>query len=482
MSDSLTKEAVSSGLFRERTDERSGRKYYVNVRTRKSAWKITAEILQQAQRESGGGGGGASSAAETAEQRRKAQRDERLEQSRKRAELEAQLRASVANLERQKSELESELARLEGPVEAEVEALERMRRELMDSRMSLMHVEKGVMQRRKDQHGLLQTIQSKIASLEAVANNERSHRDAVESRYNQLVEEGMQLSADVQKERVAYDSLKTQVEASEGKIKQIEFDVERLALQLSTKKQELQNAETNLKNACKEQLQIEEEVHALEGEINEINTNLTKRVSFAQRSMNDQKNGGSQKILFGLVAEVETKKKTLAHLTRSGHRKDDVVRMQEQNTVLRHLIAVFDRDKKRLKSLDAFVKAELSQLHTWTMTNKAEALEVHAELQNLRAAVKRHASIVSSGGGGGDQSSSAVGGGVAATTMGTAVSAPLATPQSGLADAVARVKFTPSAAANTQQLPSSINTHSIASAAGHPQSSLSPVVHISSEW
>ena len=387
MSDEVViKEALSSGLFREKKDERTGRKYFVNVRTRKSTWKITAALLQQARE--AGGGASAATAGESAEQRRTAQRDERLEQSRKRAELEAQLRAGVSNLERQKAELESELSRLEGPVEAEVEALEVMRRELSDSKVSLMHVEKEVMQRRKDQHGTLQAIQSKIASLEAVSSNERTHRDAVELRYNQLVEEGMQLRADVQKERLAYDTLKIQVETSEGKIKQAEFDVERLGMQLVAKKGELQKVERALEDTCKEQLKVEEDVRSLEANIAEMTKHLKKRTSYAQRAAEDQRRGGSQKVLFNLVSEVEEKKKVLSQLNRSGQRKDDVVRMQEQNAVLRHLIVSFNRDRKRLEHLDEFLKAELSQVHTWTLANKAEALKVHAELQALRSSVK----------------------------------------------------------------------------------------------
>ena len=401
----LVKEALATGIFVERTEPTKGRKYYVNRRTKESVWQLTRAIVDKAKAAAAGGGaagGGGAAAAQAAaiEEKRAVVRDERMEQTRRRAEIEAQLRASVSALERQKYELESELAGVEGPVEGEIEELEVLRRELADSRSSLITVERDVLQQRKRRHGELQDILTKVAAMQSLAESEKRHREAVEERHSSLTEEGLGLKADIGKERAALEGLRESLEASERRIIEAEGKLQRQRDLISLKEEEIGRAEAELRELCAAKARVDDDVGKMRAEIEAMAQRAAARGdSFAQQNKKaaaavDNETNASQKLLFHLVTECETKKRTLAQLKRSGDKRDETARGAEQNARLARLIDGFTSDKGRLEALDRFLRHQLSQANGWLLDAKAECLALTEEVAVMEAADAREAEEV----------------------------------------------------------------------------------------
>eukprot|EP00758_Cryptobia_borreli_P004697 Tbor_TRINITY_DN4528_c0_g1::TRINITY_DN4528_c0_g1_i1::g.15885::m.15885 len=376
MPDDIVAAALASGLFKKKEDPKSKRVYYVNTKTKKSTWKLTPEIVQAA---SGAPGVAVSSKESDA---MAAKQQEMLELRRKRLDLEAQMRAAVALREKQKLDLELELVRLEGPTEAETEELEEMRKELSELKVTQINIEKEQVQKMRSKQSELQKLLSKIVTLEAVTQNEKNHREAVQRRHDQLVEEGTQLKSDIEKERNACDVLRASVEAAKQKVKDTEALLEKQAAQIAIREEELQSAIIAVRKAGETKQEIIDDIAKMEREIVSMNNRLDKRVSYAQHSLDQMKNGSQYK-LEEEIREVEAKKKRLIQLQRVEQRMDEIDQKHEQNTNLRQIIARYTRDKERLEEIDRFLQHRLAQARRWVMDGKAESLRLFDDLQRL---------------------------------------------------------------------------------------------------
>lgn len=379
---STVEEALASGTWKERVQPGTGRKYYVHVLTKKSVWNLEAHLKK--------GGGVADDGVQQPSP--KSVRDERHEKMRKRAEAEAQLRATIASLEAQKVELEAEVARLQGPVEAETAAVLALRQELSDAGFSLQAVEQEVMEKRRQRTAELRDIQTRVAALQSVAESERKHREAVEHRHGQLVAESLDLKADITKEQVTADALRQSVRAAELKLDEATAELARQRAEIAGKEQEVAAAERDLAAVTKRKAFVASEVERLKLQIAEVRHEIGRSSADSGTSSSVGIKGSrtaaaskgaaadSLDLLKDLALRYETKRKALNDLVKLEEEEGDVTACHHSNNKLRRLIDDATKDRDALEKLLRILNGEVQHAST-------TIAEYRGRLQELREQV-----------------------------------------------------------------------------------------------
>ena len=238
--------ALASGLWREKTDATSGRKYYVNTKTKKSTWNLAKHLASAASKKTPGGGGG------DGEMKTEASlRAERHELARQRAEEETRFAAQIMQLEQSKVELEAEVARLRAPVEAEAAKLAELRQIIADKRYSIDAVHREALQRRKARDLELRAIMSNVTNLQSVVDSDQAFKESVDARHRQLLVESMELSNDLEKERAAAEALQTAVREAERSLETASVQLKNQESEIARKQELVAMAEADLEEVAR---------------------------------------------------------------------------------------------------------------------------------------------------------------------------------------------------------------------------------------
>jgi chromosome segregation ATPase len=358
-------EALASGLWREKVDAKTGRKYYVNTRTKQSVWSLIAELDKQA-----------AVTSQTAPLTRNL-REERQEKLKKKAEQANELKISVATLEQKKVEMEAELARLRAPVEAETKQLEELRAQVNDMKFSLRVVENESSEKRKAREAELRTAQAKVEALKTQVDAEKQHKHSVEMRRMQLNAEALDLKQDLHKEQVNTEALKATLRAAERKQEEAKAELSRLDTEIAAEEELVRLAQDDLEALAKQKNEIIKKIQEATAQKNE----LSERVALVKnndksRSLEQQGNN----LLNQLVVKYETKKRQLKLLSQSQDAEGEARRLEQSNGKLRTLLAAANRDKETLMALADCLEKETNRIKDLTAFYQSEMEK--ARLQN----------------------------------------------------------------------------------------------------
>ena len=429
MTEKLVADALASGEWKEKVDaNRGNRKYYVNTKTKKSVWDLAKEL------QNGAGASGQEKAAKKEPVKEESHldqlREDRLQKARKRAEAEAQINLAIANLERQKVDLETEIARLQGPLEQEAAAIALLKREVDDARGSMQTVAKDTMQRRRERNAELHEIRARVQKIETTKENELQHIAAVKERHNRLQNEASELRQDLLKEQATAENLRTAVRESQKRLDAADAELTQMKSQIGQKEQLVFEAEQEVISICKKRAETEANVEKMQQEVAVLRARLQKRQraqslfgtpSTAQpqgtanpraaaaggAATHPSVNGGgaaaggtsiaaasasqtSTEILAVLSQRVQSKKRILQQLAKSAERELDVATIQHQNMRLSHLAGDAKRDAEALQRISAMLKHETQRTVQLTTEYKAKCLDLKGKVDELHRAAQLH--------------------------------------------------------------------------------------------
>jgi chromosome segregation ATPase len=391
MAEKLVADALASGEWKEKVDvNRGNRKYYVNTKTKKSVWDLAKEL-------SGAAGGTQEKPVAKEKPKEESQldhlREDRLQKARRRAEAEAQINVAISNLERQKVDLETEIARLQGPLEQEAATIAQLKREVEDARGSMQTVAKDTMQRRRERNAELQQIRARVQKIESTKENELQHLAAVKERHLRLQAEAHELRQDLLKEQSTAESLRSAVRESQLKLQGAEAELNHMKTQIQLKEQAVMEAEQEVVSICKKRAEAEAHTEQLQREMSDLRARLVKK----QKAMSLfgvpsspmlQAAGGaaattSMEVLAVLAQRVQSKKRALHDLSKSADREFDVSALQHQNARLMHLVNDAKRDAEVLQRMAAVLSHESKRTALVMTDYKAKCLELKAKIGSL---------------------------------------------------------------------------------------------------
>jgi hypothetical protein len=141
--------AIASGEWKEKTDSRTQRRYFVHPVTRTTTWNLEKHL----------------SSIKEIPASHLDSRQVRIANAQSRISKEERLRESVAALERHKVDLEAEVARLKAPSETEAAALLELKRNVADSVFSMENSERHIEGQRMARRHELFTLRSSHTSV-----------------------------------------------------------------------------------------------------------------------------------------------------------------------------------------------------------------------------------------------------------------------------------------------------------------------------
>lgn len=379
-------EALASGIWKERVAP-SGKKYYVNAKTKKSVWQTQfAKELEADEASKSKDIASPSSPAAGSTVLSKELREERLEKARRRQEEESQLNISIAQLERQKIKLENELSILQGPIEAEAAAIEDLKKQLSDQKQSVDTVAKEVAVRRKEKLAELQAMLAKVQKMESAKENEAAHQEAMRKRHAQLVSETQELQSDLLREQATAEALKQATRAAELKLGQANEELRILQGELERKRGILRGLDADVVLASKKKAEADQRLADLEKTAAELEKRVEKRrqLTYAQKELEKKRSGASDEMsmLIALMNKVEQRRRQLKELKQKAEVQENVLSLQTQNAKLKQLTADAARDKEQLGHLCKMLEQQ-TQLGTQLLAEyKARTIDLRHEVNS----------------------------------------------------------------------------------------------------
>lgn len=405
----LVADALASGEWKEKVDaNRGNRKYYVNSKTKKSVWDLAKEFAANPPAAAQDKAGAKDKSANDGASQLDLLREDRLQKARRRAEAEAQINMAIANQERQKVDLELEIARLQGPLDQEAALVAQLKREVDDARGSMQTVAKDTMQRRREKNAELQQIRARVQKIESTKENELQHLEAVKERHARLQAEASELRQDLLKEQTTADGLRSAVRDSHVKHKAAEADLAHMKAQIQVKEQAVVEAEQEVVSICKKRAEAEANTERLQREMSDLRARLQKKqkalslfgiqtttaAAGLQPPAAARNSGGtspavttaqtSTEVLGVLAERVQSKRRTLHNLTKSSERDLDVSAVQHQNTRLMHLVNDAKRDADVMQRMAAVLSHETKRTGQVLTEYKAKCIELKVKLDQLQ--------------------------------------------------------------------------------------------------
>ena len=363
----LVEAALVSGTWKQKTDGK-GRTFFGNVTTKKSLWKDDFVSFLRAEAAERG------STLENA-------RMERHAKARKRGEEEARLRASIADLERQKAMLEEEVNRLEGPLASGTAVVDELRKKVADAKGVVQVAQTEQLQKRQEKEGELHVWLAKVQALKSIQENEKRHRNAVKERFDQLQVEIQELQKDLLKETNSARSIQDSMVNAQRELEKVQAASLGQQKEVEMKRQQVRSAEEDLEDACKIKVAFQQRVDLLKKE-NEDMENRMKQKSFAQGSIeaNGKKVLQQTDALQRLVQKFEKTKKEVETAKKKSLQLQSAVQLQDQNEQLRHLLNSAKKDKVVLIEVLKRLNKHTVLAHSWTVAHKAHCEQLQADL------------------------------------------------------------------------------------------------------
>jgi chromosome segregation ATPase len=366
--------ALASGVWREKMDRQSGKKYYVNTKTKKSTWNL-AKLLAK------GTEGGGPVKTNSARKSDAMLREERHERARQRVEAETVLANQISQLEQSKVELEAEVARLKAPVEAEQAKLAELRQLVADKRFTIDAVHREALQRRQARDAELRSIMHNVTNLQSVVDSDTAFKESVDARHRQLLVESMELSSDLDKERSAAEALQLAVREAE---RSFEIASEKLKAQeadIRRKEELVELAEADLEHVARRVRTAETEISELEQEKKRLVGKAVKANRIAAVAAEHSKAGDAS--VAQLTEQYQAKVRTLETLSQLERREDDALALDHGNGKLRALIQTAQRDANTLERLAQMLDAETKRVLDVVSIARADCSKVAKSLAEV---------------------------------------------------------------------------------------------------
>jgi hypothetical protein len=372
--------ALQAGLWKEKADPRTGRKYYVNTRTKKATWDLAKELTKKGASSSSIA---AAVAAMPATSKTEAElRAERQSRARQRIEAESVLANQVAQLEQTKVELEADVARLKVPVEAEAAKLAELRQLVADKRFSNDAVHREALFRRQARDAELRAIMHNVTNLQSVVDSDAAFKESVEAKHRQLLVESMELSADLEKERSASEALHAAAREAELSLGLAHEQLRAQEAEIARKEELVHLAEADLEGVARRRVEAEASIKELEAEKQRLLEKAQKSARISAAATEQQAKAGAASVA-QLTEQYQAKVRTLENLAKVEQRDDDALVLEHSNSKLRALIGTAQRDSAALQKLATMLESEIKRVLDVVSIARADTAKVAASLSEL---------------------------------------------------------------------------------------------------
>ncbi|KAF8301785.1 hypothetical protein TcYC6_0050980 [Trypanosoma cruzi] len=372
MQDEAVRAALESGVWREKKDPKSGKTYYVNVQTRVSVWNLAKELarLQQQQK--------FTEEMELRKQKKlRSLAEERQAQAKKWQEEEEALMQRMAELEREKARLESEITILQGPTEVEAASLQEEQSRLLDVKQSLELIVSEELRKRRESAAELQQLQARLEALRQERQEELGMFESLRKRLEQLRQEHAEALADLQREEAVEESLREELQREERQLEDALHEEVRLKELLKMREDEVDRMKAELKAVCQRKAELQQQHQRLLEEVAE------SAMGAAEDTLQEPPPSSSL-LLSHLQREVANRKKSLRHLMQQQRLAKEAEWMEAESAELRRFTALAEREAQRLAQFSRELSDQVRAVTPLLEAVKHDVQQLEEEMEELR--------------------------------------------------------------------------------------------------
>ncbi|ESS64531.1 hypothetical protein TCDM_07363 [Trypanosoma cruzi Dm28c] len=372
MQDEAVRAALESGVWREKKDPKSGKTYYVNVQTRVSVWNLSKELarLQQQQK--------STEEMELRKQKKlQSLAEERQAQAKKWQEEEEALMQRMAELEREKARLESEITILQGPTEVEAASLQEEQSRLLDAKQSLELIVSEELRKRRESAAELQQLQARLDALRQERQEELGMFESLRKRLEQLRQEHAEALGDLQREEAVEESLREELQREERQLEDALHEEARLKELLKMREDEVDRMKAELKAVCQRKAELQQQHQRLVEEVAE------SAMGAAEDTLQEPPPSSSL-LLSHLQREVANRKKSLRHLMQQQRLAKEAEWMEAESAELTRFTALAEREAKRLAQFSRELSDQVRAVTPLLEAVKHDVQQLEEEMEEFR--------------------------------------------------------------------------------------------------